>query len=251
MGCVCVKKLENSKDVAIEDLQKFGTNSKARFSTLNDTVITIDLKSIRRKDILMEKDKLTKKQQNLNLDEIVKKLYIVYNNLRADPTSFIPKIEEYIKQVKNCKSNENKEMSYMETASGYKIMFEENGVCLLNEAIIFLRKQKRLLNLETDELLMVSAKKGLENIVDIDKEKRIENLKLVLEKFTYGEKNYVNRIIGYGDYDPFTIILLQLIDQSDNYNSRVAIFSEKLRNIGIYAKFHKKLKIIVLTDFSC
>jgi hypothetical protein len=246
MGCICPRKDDN---VADQDKNCTITlPTRVRTISVNDTVITIDVDSVRGgKGFKTLKDKLSKSQKEFSLDDFTKKLYTEYSNVRSNPSSFIPVLENYAGSIKKY-IKKDKLKHYLLTSSGSKIILEDNAIFSFNEAKEFLAGQKSLGHFEKDEMLIVSAKKGL-NQVNLDKKKRIDDLRSTLDKFSCEEKE-INRLIGHGDYDPKTIIALQLIDPNDNYNSRRAIFSNTYKTIGIYAGFHEKLKLVSITDLA-
>jgi hypothetical protein len=253
MGCICAhneytnpafdKNLSRELSITGGSLHQ---HSRMRSITICDTIITVDINSFRgSKAFSILKEELESKETEL--EEFIKGLYREYNNIRTMPKSYIAVLEGLKKGVKQYNKG-GKVKPYLETESKYKIILSEDTVALFNEAIQFLSQQDVMIPFEKDELLIVSAKKGLERI-NMEKEKRIENLRATLNRYSYGEEKDINRIIGYGDYNPVIVLALQLIDSSDNYNSRRAIFGD-YRSIGIYAGYHKKLKLVSITDLS-
>lgn len=122
---------------------------------------------------------------------------------------------------------------------------------ICKEIITFLEKQTPLPRLIKDDLLIISSKKGLENI-KTSKNERLEQLK---ETYTSLNSNEIEKkvfasIVGFGDYDPSLIVTLQIIDHKDEGYSRSVLFDGTLKYCGVFAVESDKLKIVAMSSFS-
>ena len=245
MGCICINKTECdmnllSSEVDTEASDKLKkTKSTSSIKTIDFSIVKTEKKNSRKE--------LTKIGE-IQINDIINNLYDEYNSIRLNPTSYIPLLTKFSKKIEKNKRSLFKDSYYIINDKS-KVVINSDLPEIFEECINFLKNAKPLHLLERDEILMVSAKKGLDKI-DLEKDQRVEDLKKILDNFDLSLERDVNRIIGHGDYNPNIIIMLQLLDNRDDFNSRKAIFSETYKSLGISASFHSRLKLISVVDFA-
>jgi len=139
-------------------------------------------------------------------------------------------------------------MYYFKNSSGTKIVLR-NAMKICKDVIDFLENKKPLPPLKKDDLLIITAKKGLESI-KANKNERLEQLRTTYTSLKSSENKIFGSIVGFGDYDPSLIVTLQIIDHKDDSYPRTCIFSEELISCGVFVVESDKLKIVALSNFT-
>lgn len=138
-------------------------------------------------------------------------------------------------------------MFFFKNSSGTKIVLR-NALEICKDVISFLENQKPLKPFLKDDLLIVTAKKGLENI-KANKKERLEQLTNIYSSLNSIESREFGSIVGFGDYDPSLIVTLQIIDHKDEGYPRSCIFNENFKFCGVFVVESDKLKIVALSNF--
>ena len=245
MGCICLQKTETDMNLQLSEVDT-ESSDKLKKKTSTGSMKTIDFSFVKTKKKNSKKE-ITRIGE-IDINEIINNLYTEYNYIRQDPTPYIPLLSEFSKRIKRNIRSKSKD-SYYIINDTCKVVINADLPKIFENTINFLKQARPLHILERDEILMVSAKKGLDKI-DLEKDQRVEDLKKILDNYDLSIGSDVNRIIGHGDYNPNIIIMLQLLDSRDNFNSRKAIFSESYKSLGISASFHSSLKLICVVDFA-
>ena len=93
--------------------------------------------------------------KSINYDEIIKELYHLHNELRANPQSFIPKLENSLKYYKETKIYSPPDEEPIKTAE---------GIDAVKETIEFLKKQKNLPKLILSDILNKACQDHIKDI---------------------------------------------------------------------------------------
>ena len=176
-------------------------------------------------------------KNTIDYKDLSKKLFIEQNKIRKDPQSYIPKLESYLS-----KFQEN--ILYLINENPLKT-FE--GKLAIEEAIIFLKSQKPINELEYNEELSLAAE---DHINDIGKKgltshegSNGKDLPERIEKYIEWE-DLIAESLDFGFFNPENIILNLLIDDGvkERYQ-RENLFNEEFNYCGIACGKHRDLNI--------
>ena len=161
------------------------------------------------------------------------KIFAEINNLRKDPRSFIPILEQQKKYYKNTEYRNNKHKMYLQTKEGYSAV---------QDAIEFLKQTKPVDPLSREVSLNQSAKELVDHIgpegIFTPKTKEMEMSERVRRH--YKEKGGMAENVSFGWGDGLGVVLQLLIDDGvPSRGHRRNIFKSNWKRVGIACGAHK------------
>lgn len=178
-------------------------------------------------------------------DSLVQSIVTESNRIRADPTCYIPLLEEYMTYFKEDNIIHKPNTNPIETYE---------GINAYQAAIKFLKKQKPLSTLTFDDRLAKAANdhvndlgpKGLFSHDSTDGKNASERIEKYLEWETACAEN-----IELGSQTGQDVIISLLVDDGlEKKIHREHLFREELTHFGVSAGPHKDFETIVVIDYT-
>mmetsp|Transcript_26878 Transcript_26878/g.27918 ORF Transcript_26878/g.27918 Transcript_26878/m.27918 type:complete len:255 (+) Transcript_26878:16-780(+) len=252
MGCTCGYNTDN-KTYGFDECNDKKFNPDPSKQTLNDDLIRVTSMSriSSQRSVMLNNLKRNKEQREpMKIDIIgfADQILEEYNLARTNPKFYSYKVKTFQEKLEKDYNAKEPDMYYFKNSSGTKIVLR-NAMKICREIVNFLENQNPLKPLLKDDILIITAKKGLENI-KANKGDRLEQLKSIYTTLgSSSEEKTFSSIVGFGDYDPSLIVTLQIIDHKDDGYPRSCIFNEEMNYCGVYAVESDKLKIVAMSNF--
>lgn len=247
MGCTCsYSNIEQGLNPFDEEHYTIDSNMNSIHTQKDMTRVTSMSRISSQRSVLLTNYNQKRLSIKIDLIGFGDQILEEYNLARTNPKFYAYKIKTFIEKIeKDSKSSE--EHYYFINTSGTKIVLK-NALRLCNDLITHFESQDVLLPLLKNELLVATAKKGMENIKQT-KIEREQQLKEIYQSFSSDESKSFGSIFGFGDFDPGIVVILQLIDGKDNSYPRACILNPNFLYCGINVVESEKLKVLSLSHF--
>lgn len=181
--------------------------------------------------------------QTIDYEKLKKEVFIENNNLRKNPSSFIPALQEHLKLFKG----------KVYTKPGEIGIVTQEGTKAVEEAIAFLKKQKPITGLEYSDLLGKAAQdhandigpKGSTSHDGSDGSKSSTRIERYLQWDLTCAEN-----IDFGGYTGKDVVLSLLIDDGvSSRGHRKNMLNTEVKFLGVGAGPHKQYGTCIVLDY--